>query len=138
MRAVSLIIPFKLRKQILEHLNQHLPEEACGFIAGLKGSALVVLPIRNSLGSPVRFEMDPQEMIRAIIWMEDQELEMLAIFHSHPNGPAVPSPTDLAEHSYPDAACLIASPANAAAEWQLRAFWMKKENFEELPVTIGV
>lgn len=127
-----------LWQQLLEHLLNHLPEEACGFLAGKDGKVSAVLPIGNNLHSPVRFEMDPQGQIQAMIWMEDQGLEMLAIFHSHPNGPPVPSPTDLAAHSYPDALCLVVSPAASGLTWQGRAFWMKNFEFEELPITIGV
>jgi proteasome lid subunit RPN8/RPN11 len=134
----SLCIDFGLWQKILDHIQQNLPEEACGFIAGKGETAGVVLPIRNHLHSQVRFEMDGKEMIQAILWMEEQELEMLSIFHSHPNGPPVPSATDLSQYRYPEAICLIISPANSEPGWQARGFWMKDLGFEELPVIIGV
>jgi proteasome lid subunit RPN8/RPN11 len=39
------------------------------------------------------------------------DFEPLAIYHSHPQGPSVPSPTDIAEAFYPDSVYIILSLA---------------------------
>jgi proteasome lid subunit RPN8/RPN11 len=129
-------LPTRLRRQMLRHVRRALPEEACGFLAGIQNNVLAVLPVSNRLHSPVRFEMEPLEQLRALQWMEQHDLEILAIFHSHPAGPATPSRSDVAEHSYPDSFCVICSPSKA--RWHSRGFKMLPENFEELSITNGV
>ena len=105
------------------------PQEACGLIAGLiQGEvyqALEVIPATNQLNSPVRFRIEPLELLQAFNHIEANGWELVAIYHSHPNGPEHPSETDLAEAYYPDALTLIWSPAGGG--WQGRAFMLQKE-----------
>jgi len=46
--------------------------------------------------------------------MEAEGLELIAIYHSHPDGPARPSATDVANAYYPDTVQLIISLADRA------------------------
>jgi proteasome lid subunit RPN8/RPN11 len=147
----ALILPGPLRQQMLEHALTRLPEEACGLLGGRREdlnspfTAAAVLPIENELHSPVRFRMAPAEQLKAFYWLEENGLELTAIFHSHPQGPDHPSATDLAEFAYPGVLMLILSPISPASlpdgsiplaktangaqkraistdEWQIRAF----------------
>ncbi len=117
-----------LRREHLAQMEAHVarcaPEEGCGLIAGVDGVSVAVLPVTNALHSPVRFRMDPQEQWRAFLQLETQGWEMLGIFHSHPQGPPYPSPTDLAEAAYPEALYLIWF--RAAGHWRWRAFWLRE------------
>ncbi|MCC6958085.1 MAG: M67 family metallopeptidase [Anaerolineales bacterium] len=112
------------------------PEEACGLLAGRfeRGAARVeaVLPMQNALHSPARYRLDAAEQIRAFAWIEAQGLELTGIYHSHPEGPAVPSATDIAEAYYPQAVYWIWSGQNGA--WQYAAFTIHQG--EIAPVTI--
>jgi proteasome lid subunit RPN8/RPN11 len=123
-------------QQIVDLVQSLLPEEACGFLAGRDGAVSAVLPITNRLHSQVRYEMDPRQQLNAMLWMEENALDLLAIFHSHPKGPAVPSLTDLTQYYYPEAVCVIVSPDGAG--WQLRAFKIIDSRFEELLVRFRV
>ncbi len=69
-------------------------------LAGSNEIVREVIPVRNQARSPFRFRMDPQEQLRAFNWIEARGWELLAIFHSHPAGPAHPSATDIAEAAY--------------------------------------
>jgi proteasome lid subunit RPN8/RPN11 len=122
--------------QVLTHIQRSLPEEACGFAAGRNGIVMAVLPVTNRLHSPVRFMMDSGEQLKAFLWMDEQGMDLLAIYHSHPAGPPVPSETDLAEYYYPEAACLIVSPVKAG--WLGRAFKIDSGKYEELSLQIRV
>ncbi len=51
-------------------------------------------------------------MLHGFDRIEGQGWELVAIFHSHPQGPAYPSATDIAEFFYPGTAVMIASPAD--------------------------
>lgn len=41
-----------------------------------------------------RFELDPRSYIEADSWARENGLEILGIYHSHPDHPSVPSETD--------------------------------------------
>jgi proteasome lid subunit RPN8/RPN11 len=103
--------------QITAHLENCLPEEACGLVGGLGDQARLILPVENELHSPVRFFMRPIDQFKAMQRIEDSGLELVGIFHSHPNGPARPSQTDLAEFFYPGTLALIASRAGMTAAY---------------------
>ena len=96
-------------EQLLRHLNDVYPEEGCGLIAGNKGITKKVYPIRNMLASKTAFEMEPIEQLTAMLDMDNKGLDLLAIYHSHPSGPPVPSETDISNAYYPEAAHLIIS-----------------------------
>lgn len=128
--------PVFLRRKMLRHVRSVLPEEACGFLAGIGSSVSAAIPVTNHLHSPVRFIMEPMEQLKAMQWIEQNALEILAIYHSHPSGPAVPSATDLAEHAFPDAFCVVCSPSGS--RWHVRCFKMERSLFEELSINSGV
>ena len=84
---------------------------ACGLLAGTAldgvGQVKIAIPVSNALHSPVRFRMAAEEQLAAFLHIEELGFELLAIYHSHPHGPASPSSTDLAEAFYPEALTLI-------------------------------
>jgi len=84
------------------------PLETCGLLAGRDGRVTRVLPVPNILRSPVAFRMDGQALADAMVACD---YEPLGIYHSHPAGPPVPSPTDVAESFYPDSVYVIISLA---------------------------
>lgn len=136
--AVEFTLDPEIKHQILDQVQSVLPEEGCGFIAGKRLISTRVLPVTNRLHSPFRFEMEPYEQIKAMIWAEENELDIVAIYHSHPSGPAVPSPTDLSEYAYPGVVYLILSRQPADKNWQVRAFQIESQQYEELSITEGV
>jgi len=108
--------------EMLRHVRQHEPLEACGLLAGKDEQVQKVLLVRNQAQSPVRFVMDPYEQLQAFEWIETQALELIGIFHSHPGGPETVSSTDIAEAAY-DVVHLIWSRLNG--QWQARGFWIE-------------
>jgi proteasome lid subunit RPN8/RPN11 len=101
-----------LLNEMLAHVAGLWPEEACGLVGGREGRAARLYPVENVRHSPVAFEMEPVQQIKALLAMEAEGLELIAIYHSHPNGPARPSATDVANAYYPDAVQLIISLAD--------------------------
>ncbi len=120
--------------QMLADVTQHLPEEACGVITGQKGQALEVIPIENILHSPVGFRMSPDDQVKVLLQIEEKGLDLIAIYHSHPNGPEEPSTTDIAEAYYPEAVNLIWFPKED--QWQCRGFRIINGTIEEVPIII--
>jgi len=72
--------------------------ECCGFLLGHdRGGRIVsaVIPALNIAKNPrMHFEIDPLEYLRAEQYAAQHKLELIGIYHSHPNGTAVPSETD--------------------------------------------
>ncbi|MEW6503505.1 MAG: M67 family metallopeptidase [Chloroflexota bacterium] len=122
-------------QQMQDHIFQNLPEEACGMLGGRGDQVEVVIPITNQAHSPVRYYMDPVEMLKAFEWLEENHLEMLATFHSHPMGPHYPSETDIQEFAYPGTAMLIWSPVDEH-HWGVKGFVIEALNYREIPLIL--
>jgi len=75
----------------------------------------------------------PQEQVRIFLSLEKLGWDLLAIYHSHPNGPDHPSPTDLAEAAYPETVYLIWFPREG--EWACRGFFIHNANLRKFPFT---
>jgi proteasome lid subunit RPN8/RPN11 len=109
---------------VLDHLAGCLPNEGVALIATSSQSAedrqawhaQRLYRGSNTRNSPVRFEMDPREIVAALREIDREAWHLGAIVHSHPNGPPTPSPTDLAEAAYPDALMVIVSWAAGRPE----------------------
>jgi len=112
------------------------PEEACGLIAGAGNHSRQVIPVTNVLHHPYRFRMDPQEELNAFLLVEEKGWDILAIYHSHPQGIDHPSPTDYAELTFPGIIYLIWY--QDAQQWHCRGYLMQSSTGAvEIPVTIS-
>ncbi len=101
------------------HAESTYPEECCGLLLGhLRGDVktlVEVLPTQNSWGDEGvddfqaiessaqrksskrnRFSIAPKVMLQAQKDARDRNLDIIGIFHSHPDHPAVPSEFDRA------------------------------------------
>lgn len=121
--------------EMVAHVQDGLPNEACGLLGGLDGRVHKVYAVTNAAQSPVSYTMDPLEQVRAMVAIEEAGWELLGIFHSHPQGPPAPSATDLAKAYYPDAAYIILSP-DARGGWQARGFNMVEGQVSEIAVRV--
>jgi proteasome lid subunit RPN8/RPN11 len=123
-------------RAMIRHAEEAETEEACGLVAAAGGNKLRYLPVRNVAAVPAkRYEMDPKEQIAAFRAMRQRGETLLAIFHSHPNSPALPSVVDLAEAAYPEAIYLIASSTEGGGPG-LRAFRIRGGRYEEEELVI--
>lgn len=109
-------------QEMLEHVQQQVPLEACGLLAGRNNRVEKVIFVRNQAESPVRFVMEPYEQLQAFDWIESNGLDLLGIFHSHPAGPETASITDIKEAAY-EVVHVIWS--RTAGRWQARGFWIE-------------
>jgi proteasome lid subunit RPN8/RPN11 len=105
---------------ILRHLRDWLPNEGCGLLAstrhGERDRAVHFFPGTNVDFSPVRYTMDPVEVLAAMKRLRQQNWALAAIVHSHPRTPPVPSRTDRQEWYYPEARLMIVSFAGDEPE----------------------
>lgn len=84
--------------QTLSHLRAALPNEGVGLWVGHAGQVVAFWPLPNVHVRPREcYEARPQALIQTLGRIERGGLELVAIVHSHPNGPANPSQTDRAQ-----------------------------------------
>ena len=120
-------------QNMLDHVDQNAPLEACGLLAGKNNRVENVILIRNQAQSPVRFVMDPYEQLQAFAWIDSHGLELLGIFHSHPAGPETASMTDIAEAAY-EVVHVIWS--RNPTGWRARGFWIENGSATEVSLQI--
>lgn len=121
-----------LLQRIEEHGTAAYPYEGCGLLLGesVEGRNVIhdIFPAENQW--PVqeekrtRFRIAPEEMLRAEMAAMERGLEVVGIFHSHPDVPPVASPRDLTWATWPGYSYLITGINNAqpagSRSWQLR------------------
>ena len=123
-----------LLQELITYVDQHAPLEACGLLAGKEARAEKMIGVSNQAQSPVRFVMDPYEQLRAFEWIESRDLDLVAIFHSHPSGPETASATDILEAVY-EVVHIILSWNDT--RWLARGFWMENGIAREVPLQIS-
>lgn len=126
----SFVLPRVFRETLLELAWAQPTEEICGLLGCHGGIPVRLLPVENCLHSPHRFEMDSKGLIDAMRSLRAADLELGAIYHSHPYAPAYPSVRDLEENRYPEVIHLIIS-LEGRTDQGIRAFRLR-DQIEEL------
>ena len=122
--------------EITQHAREDLPNECCGIVSTRDGDAVQVYRARNAVPSPLRFEIDPRDLIRIHTEIEGDGLEMGSMYHSHVKSPAYPSQTDVNfAQNWPGVVWLIVSMADPDAP-DLRAYTITGAEIEEVALTI--
>jgi proteasome lid subunit RPN8/RPN11 len=123
MRPVALTLPAAVRRAILAHAERDAPRECCGLLIGRSGRVLHAAAMRNISASPrVRFRIDPREhiVLRRELRRLSPALEIVGVYHSHPAGPAEPSPRDRREAHYREWLYVLA--IGSRDKFRLRAY----------------
>ena len=116
----SLHLPTELYQQLLAQAGMARPFEIVGMLIGKNACIYQILPLENIAPIPqTQFVADPEGVLHALKHLRTQDLELLAFYHSHPNGPAKPSKTDFLEAKW-DVPMLILDAKNQVIRaWQL-------------------
>jgi proteasome lid subunit RPN8/RPN11 len=96
----SVSLPADLRAQILRQAQVAGVRECCGLVEGRRdGDHFRIIrlhPAQNLAAAPDRFEIDPKDHLAAHKAARANGRALIGCYHSHPNGQAAPSATDLA------------------------------------------
>ncbi len=105
-------IPESIVDAIYEQAIAEAPLEACGYLAGNDGVVTRCYPMANADQSETHFSFDPQEQFRVLKEARAKGLELIAVYHSHPETPARPSAEDIRLAYDPGIYYVIASLAD--------------------------
>jgi proteasome lid subunit RPN8/RPN11 len=122
--------------EIVAHAREGLPNECCGIVATRDGRAVQVYRATNAVASPLRFEIDPRDLIRIHTAIEQAGDEMGSMYHSHVKSPAYPSQTDVNfAQNWPGVVWLIVSLADRDAP-EVRGYRIAGAEIEEVSLLV--
>lgn len=106
---------------LIEHARSDAPYEVCGLLAGRDGALTRRYRIPNASRSMTFYNMDSKALLAAMTEIDDNDWDVLGIYHSHTHTEAYPSATDVELAFYSDAVYLIVSLQDPYAP-HVRAF----------------
>ena len=92
-----LVVPKHLIEQMNAHVEKAYPEEGAGFLIGGKGEVKEILALSNSREEGARhnrFLFTPEDYLQAELKADRLEMDLIGVFHSHPDCPNIPSEYD--------------------------------------------
>jgi len=124
---------------ILEQSRAEYPDECCGVILGPVGSgkATRLKPMINAAHSPTFYEFDSKDLLALYREIDDNDEEIVVIYHSHTETEAHPSRTDIAYASEPNAHyVLVSTRKEIAPATEFRSFRIVDGSVSEEEVSI--
>lgn len=115
-----------IKKQVIEsivaHAEKEAPVEVCGYLAGENDVITRHYELTNVDHSPEHFSFDPEEQFNVVKQVRNENLEIMANYHSHPASPARPSQEDIRLAYDPGISYFIVS---LAGDPEIRSFKIK-------------
>jgi proteasome lid subunit RPN8/RPN11 len=130
----TLKIPGDIYELMVAQARAEAPIEACGILAGADGEVKKLYKMTNADAASDHFMTEPAEQFAVVKDIRSAGLEMLAIYHSHPESPARPSAEDIRLALTPEVIYVIVSLLND--EPAARGFVMDDGDVTEVSVTI--
>jgi proteasome lid subunit RPN8/RPN11 len=139
---VTLVVAHQDVAAIRKHGEADYPHEACGLMGGrMEGERtivreLVALPNTRSDSARNRYLIDPDAFRRAQASLDGEGLEIVGVYHSHPDHPAEPSAFDR-EHAWPRWSYVIVGVA-AGRSGDMKSWRLSDDRaaFAEEPITV--
>ena len=126
----------ELFDDMVAHARSDAPNECCGIVASQDGEARRVYRATNVEASPLKFVMDPRDQVRASTEIEDDGLDLAAIYHSHTRTAPYPSQTDINfARDWPGVLWIIVGLAGDDAE--VRTYEIRDGQVAEAELTVS-
>ena len=95
---LKLIITESQKKILANYADNERPNESCAVLFGATNDKQTIVKeiflTQNIEESPVNFTISNDELLKVYKAAEDKKMQVVGIFHSHPNSEAYPSETD--------------------------------------------
>ena len=82
------------KKTLSEYSENQKPNESCALLFGKDNQVSDLFLTENIEKSPVNFTISNKQLIEGYKIAEEKKIDVIGIFHSHPNSDAFPSNTD--------------------------------------------
>ncbi len=82
------------KKVLSQYSENQKPNEACAILFGKNNQVLDIFLAENIDESPINFTISNEQLLEGYRIAEDKKMDVIGIFHSHPNSDAFPSNTD--------------------------------------------
>ena len=82
------------RKILSQYSENQKPNESCAILFGKNNQVQDLFLTENIDESPINFTISNKQLIEGYKIAEDKKMDVIGIFHSHPNSDAFPSNTD--------------------------------------------
>jgi proteasome lid subunit RPN8/RPN11 len=127
-----------LHDELVEHARAEAPNECCGVVASQDGQAVKVFRATNVHASPLRYEIEPGDLLRIYKATEEAGWTWGAIYHSHTRSAPYPSQTDvnLAFPLYPDEMLYVIVGIANPEEPEVRAYRIADGSIEEAELEV--
>ncbi len=109
---------------MITHCRDGLPMEACGYLGGKDGEVSHCFPLTNTDSASDHFTFDPKEQFATVKQARALGIDLLGVFHSHPETPARLSAEDIRLFNDPHMQYWIVSFSKPSPE--VGAFMLKK------------
>ena len=108
---MALTISQSIVDAIVQQSRDEYPDECCGVVLGPIGANTPVRlkPMANAAHSPTFYEFDPKDLLALYREVDDNDEEIVVIYHSHTETEARPSRTDIAYAGEPGAHYVLVS-----------------------------
>jgi [CysO sulfur-carrier protein]-S-L-cysteine hydrolase len=127
-------IAWDLYDEMIKHAYEEAPNECCGMLGSRDGRVMRLYRARNAAASPLRYEIDGTDQYRIQMEIDDSDLELGAIYHSHTRTDPYPSQTDINLAFYPEALYVIVGLAGG--EPQVRAYSIRDGRVAEAELVV--
>tara|TARA_B110000438_G_scaffold250259_1_gene254011 strand:- start:117 stop:509 length:393 start_codon:yes stop_codon:yes gene_type:complete len=82
------------KKILAQYSENQEPNESCALLFGKQNQVLDIFLSKNIDESSVNFTISNEQLIEGYNMAEQKKMDVIGIFHSHPNSDAFPSNTD--------------------------------------------
>ena len=93
-----IVLAQKEKDKLVAHAIEQQPSESCAMLFGEKvgddWNVKEVFLTQNMDNSQTNFTISPEELLKGYQIAQKNQLEVVGVFHSHPNSDAIPSNTD--------------------------------------------
>ena len=136
-------ISTELLDEVIAHVSEDPENERCGVVATRQSSTVAGAPPRavrvyratNIHASPLKFEIDPPELLRLWDACHQDGCELGAIYHSHVRSEPYPSQTDINFASnWPGVEWIIVG-LRAAGAPEVRSYVIEGGEVKEVTIT---
>ena len=97
-RVKEIILNQEQIDTLIEHSTKSHPNESCAMLLGTyndqQWNVKEIFLTNNMEQSETNFTISSEDLLHGYKLAEEKQLELVGIFHSHPNSSAIPSDTD--------------------------------------------